>query len=109
MSAEPLTILSVGEAEENAIRAAVCRANVTLLGSGNRIASARDVPGLIALLSDPLVSDPIYDLPRPFTASVIGAWVKQAHVRQRKRRGGARCNERRWRRYFRLFLFYGLA
>jgi RimJ/RimL family protein N-acetyltransferase len=82
MSAEPLTILDVGKDEENAIRAAVRCADVTLLGSGYRIASASDVRGLIALLSDPVVSDPIYDLPRPFTVSVIGAWVKQAQARQ---------------------------
>ncbi len=87
MSAEPLTELDVGKAEEKAIRAAVRRADVSLLGSGYRIASASDVRGLIALLSDPVVSDPIYDLPRPFTASVIGAWVEQALAR--KERGEA--------------------
>ncbi len=84
MSSEPLTILAVGEAEERAIRSAVSSADVSLLGRGYRIAIADDVPGLVALFSDPAVSDPIYDLPRPFTATVIGEWVEQARMRQQR-------------------------
>ncbi|MCU0890530.1 MAG: GNAT family N-acetyltransferase [Sandarakinorhabdus sp.] len=82
MSAPPLTVLAVPEHEAAVIRAAVRAADVALLGPGYRLAVADDVPGLLDLLSDPAVSAPIYDLPRPFTAAVIGSWVAEAQARQ---------------------------
>ena len=82
MSAPPLTVLAVPEHEAAAIRAAVRAADVALLGPGYRLAVADDVPELLDLLSDPAVSAPIYDLPRPFTAAVIRAWVAEAQARQ---------------------------
>lgn len=82
MSAPPLTMLDVTEEEAAAIRAAVRAADVGLLGPGHRLATPADVPALLELLADPAVSAPIYDLPRPFTAATIGAWVADARDRQ---------------------------
>lgn len=84
MSAPPKTILDVSAAEEEAIRTAVRQANLGLLGPYHRLATAEHVDGLIELLSDPAVSEPIYDLPRPFTRDMIGNWVREARVRQEK-------------------------
>lgn len=42
------------------------------------MAKAAHVEGLVDLLSDPAVSDPIYDLPRPLTRANIAAWVADA-------------------------------
>lgn len=78
MSEAPLTILEVGSAEAEAIREAVRNADVNLLGDGYRLAEPDDVAELIELLSDPGVSDAIYDLPRPFTPAIIGNWIDQA-------------------------------
>ena len=36
--------------------------------------------GLLALLADPRVSDPIYDLPRPITRASIAAWVAESEA-----------------------------
>lgn len=69
MSAPPKTVLAVTPEEEAAIRAAV-------RGVSDRvIAGPEHVNGLLALFSDPRVSDPIYDLPRPFTRESIAKWV----------------------------------
>lgn len=72
MSAPPLTVLSASPEEEAAIRAAVRRAE------GRIVAGPEHVAGLLALFSDPRVSDPIYDLPRPFTMESVAAWVAQS-------------------------------
>lgn len=72
MSAPPLTVLSATPEEEAAIRAAVRRAE------GRTIAGPEHVAGLLALFSDPRVSDPIYDLPRPFSLESVGRWVEES-------------------------------
>ncbi|UNU41546.1 N-acetyltransferase [Sphingopyxis sp. YF1] len=82
MSAPPDTILAVDAAEAEAIRAAVRAADLALLGPHHRRAGPEHVAGLVALLADPAVSDPIYDLPRPFTPAVIAAWVAGAQAAQ---------------------------
>lgn len=87
MSAPPTTILSVSDQEAQAIRAAVRSADLQLLGPNYHLASSDHVDGLIALLSDPNVSDPIYDLPRPFTPSIIADWI--ATAREGQSRGEA--------------------
>lgn len=82
MSAPPTTRLEVTADEEAAIRAAVRGADLALLGPQHHIADSSHIAGLIALLSDPGVSDPIYDLPRPFTHDVLAAWISEARDRQ---------------------------
>jgi RimJ/RimL family protein N-acetyltransferase len=82
MSAPPKTRLEVPADEEAAIRAAVRGADLSLLSPAHRIASNDHIAGLIALLSDRAVSDPIYDLPRPFTHDVLAAWISEARDRQ---------------------------
>lgn len=82
MSDAPQTRLDVSADEAAAIRGAVRNADVALLGPGYRLVYSGDVPGLIALLSDPAVSDAIYDLPRPFSTETISAWIETALVRQ---------------------------
>lgn len=82
MSSPPKTILDVSQDEEETIRRAVRHADISLLGPYHRLATAGHVESLVALLSDPAVSDPVYDLPRPFTNEVIGTWVAEAQARQ---------------------------
>jgi RimJ/RimL family protein N-acetyltransferase len=74
MSAPPKTVLTATPQEEAAIRAAVRRAE------GHLVAGPEHVDGLLALLSDPRVSDPIYDLPRPFTRESVAQWVAESEA-----------------------------
>jgi RimJ/RimL family protein N-acetyltransferase len=74
MSAPPITVLTATPEEEAAIVAAVRAANSLTL------AGPEHVDGLLALLLDPQVSDPIYDLPRPFTQLSVAAWVAQSEA-----------------------------
>jgi hypothetical protein len=83
MSAPPVTVLQATCAEEAAIRAAVRGVNDRVL------AGPEHVEGLLALFLDPRVSDPIYDLPRPFTRDGIARWV--ADSRAAHARGSASC------------------
>ncbi|TJY56231.1 GNAT family N-acetyltransferase [Sinimarinibacterium sp. CAU 1509] len=78
MSAAPKTVLDVSPEEAAAIRAAVRAADLSQLGQGYVLASPAHVAGLVDLLSDPAVSDPIYDLPRPLTAGNIATLVEEA-------------------------------
>jgi RimJ/RimL family protein N-acetyltransferase len=77
VSAPPKTVLRVSDQEAQAIRAAVRAADPESLAIGRAIAGPEHVDGLLALLSDPRVSDPVYDLPRPFTRDSVAAWVAQ--------------------------------
>ena len=74
MSAPPKTVLTATPEEEAAIRNAVRRA------PGHTVAGPEHVDGLLALLSDPQVSDPIYDLPRPFTKVSVAQWVADSEA-----------------------------
>lgn len=74
MSAPPKTVLTATPQEEAAIRAAVRRA------SGHVVAGPEHVDALTAVLADPAVSDPIYDLPRPITRESVAAWVAQSEA-----------------------------
>lgn len=74
MSAPPITELVATPEEQAAIRAAVRNA------PGRMVASQDHVDGLLALLSDPRVSDPIYDLPRPITRESVAAWVAESEA-----------------------------
>lgn len=78
MSAPPVTVLIATPAEEAAIRQAVRSADPSVITPMARIAAPGDVAGLVELLSDPRVSGPIYDIPRPIDAEHIGAWVEQS-------------------------------
>ena len=69
MSAPPKTVLAATPEEEAAIRQAVRAAE------GRLVAGPQHVQGLTALLADPRVSDPIYDLPRPITPENVARWV----------------------------------
>ena len=74
MSAPPRTVLTASPAEEAAIRAAVRAAD------GHTVAGPAHVEGLLALLSDPAVSGPIYVLPRPITREAVAAWVAESEA-----------------------------
>ena len=78
MSAPPITVLTATAGEEAAIRQAVREADTAWLGPMSRIAGPEHVAGLTALLSDPAVSGPIYDLPRPISQASVAAWVDEA-------------------------------
>lgn len=77
MSAPPKTVLHASDAEAEAIREAVRTVDVATLGPNRARAELNHVPGLVALLSDPAVSGPIYDLPRPIDAASITRWVTE--------------------------------
>ncbi|WP_312165828.1 GNAT family protein [Phenylobacterium sp.] len=80
MSAPPKTVLQVTPEEEAAIRAAVRGAG----GEGLVVAGSQHVAGLTALLADPRVSDPIYDLPRPINEANVARWVEESEALRRK-------------------------
>jgi RimJ/RimL family protein N-acetyltransferase len=44
------------------------------------VAGAEHVEGLTAMLADPAVSDPIYDLPRPITRENVARWVADSEA-----------------------------
>lgn len=77
MSAPPKTVIEASHDEAEAIRHAVRTVDVSDLGPGRRRAELKHVPGLVALLSDPAVSGPIYDLPRPITEESVTRWVAE--------------------------------
>lgn len=81
MSHPPKTILHASAAEAEAIRRAVREADVAELGPNRVRAGPEHVPSLVRLLSDPAVSDPLYDLPRPLTEANVAAWVAAALAR----------------------------
>ncbi len=74
MSAPPKTVLTATPQEEAAIRDAVRRAE------GRTVAGPEHVTGLLALIADPAVSDPIYDLPRPITFDSVALWVAESEA-----------------------------
>lgn len=74
MSAPPKTVLTVTREEADAIRHAVRSV------ADRVIAGPEHVDGLLALFSDPRVSDPIYDLPRPFTRESVAKWVADSEA-----------------------------
>lgn len=74
MSAPPKTVLTVTPEEADAIRHAVRSV------ADRPIAGPEHVDGLLALFSDPRVSDPIYDLPRPFTRESVAKWVADSEA-----------------------------
>ncbi|WP_296595643.1 GNAT family protein [Phenylobacterium sp.] len=77
MSAPPKTVIHASEDEADAIRTAVRTVDVATLGPDRERAEMRHVPGLAALLSDPRVSGPIYDLPRPIDEAAVTRWVAE--------------------------------
>ena len=83
MSAPPKTILTVTADEDRAIRHAVRTADPLTLGPGRVLAGQEHVAAVFEFLSDPAVSAPIYDLPRPLTEASVATWIAEAE-RQRK-------------------------
>lgn len=78
MSAPPLTRLVATPAEAAAIRAAVRAADPAWISPTTVLAGPAHLDGLAALLADPAVSGPIYDLPRPLTRQAIADWMAEA-------------------------------
>ena len=74
MSAPPKTVLTATPEEEAAIIAAVRAAQ------GHTVAGPEHVDDLVALLADPAVSGPIYDLPRPVNRETVGQWVADSEA-----------------------------
>jgi RimJ/RimL family protein N-acetyltransferase len=82
MSAPPNTVLYASPEEASAIRAAVRAPDLAKLGADCVLASSTHVAGLVELLADPAVSDPIYDLPRPINDATVAAWVHEAELKR---------------------------
>jgi len=76
MSAPPKTVLTATPQEEAAIIAAVRAA------AGHTVAGPEHVDGLLALLADPRVSDPIYDIPRPINRETVAQWVADSEAQR---------------------------
>ncbi|MDP3853053.1 GNAT family N-acetyltransferase [Phenylobacterium sp.] len=74
MSAPPKTVLTATPEEAAAIRQAA------RISADRVVAGPEHVEGLLALFSDPRVSDPIYDLPRPFTPESVAKWVADSEA-----------------------------
>lgn len=87
MSAPPKTVLTATPEEAAAIREAVRTADPETLAPKRAIAGPEHVDDLLDLLSDPEVSDAIYDLPRPLTRASVAAWI-DAFAEQRRRGEG---------------------
>ena len=73
--------------EEAAIRAAVRAPDLAALGAGRAVAVDADAEALLALLADPAVSDPIYDLPRPINASTVRDWIAASDAERERGEG----------------------
>jgi RimJ/RimL family protein N-acetyltransferase len=82
MSAPPKTVLEAAPEEAEAIRQAVRHPDIAGLGPGRRVASLADAEAVAEFFSDPAVSDPIYDLPRPFTPANVSDWIEAIAVQQ---------------------------
>ena len=82
MSAPPKTVIHASDEEADAIRDAVRNCDPKSLGMGRAHAEMKHVPGLVELLADPAVSDPIYDLPRPINADSITRWVAEGQAQR---------------------------
>ena len=80
MSAPPKTLIHASAAEAEALRERVRTADVSTLGPDRERAELKHVPGLVALLADPRVSGPIYDLPRPINADSVTRWVAESQA-----------------------------
>src|SRR5258708_9826620 len=80
MSAPPKAVLHAPEVEAAAIRRAVRTVDVATLGPRRVRADLSHVAGLVSLLSDPRVSDPIYDPPRPIREDNVTPWVAEAQA-----------------------------
>jgi RimJ/RimL family protein N-acetyltransferase len=81
MSALPKTVIEATAQEQAAIRAAVRDADVSKINPACVRATRAHVAALVDLLSDPRVSSPIYDLPRPISFETIADWVKDAEAK----------------------------
>ena len=84
MSAPPKTVLKASPEEEAAIRAAVRSPDLASLGDELVLADMSHVDALAEFLSDPAVSAPIYDLPKPITRESVAAWVRDASEKQER-------------------------
>lgn len=80
MSAPPKTVIQASEAEAEALRDRVRNVDVASLGPHRARAEMKHVPGLVKLLSDPRVSAPIYDLPRPVDEDSVTRWVAESQA-----------------------------
>lgn len=78
MSAPPKTVLEATTAEMEQIRQAVRTCRPETLGPGRVIARLDHAASALDLLSDPAVSDPIYDLPRPLTLQTVSDWIEES-------------------------------
>ena len=77
MSAPPKTVIHASEEAAEALRERVRTVDLATLGPNRERAELKHVSGLVALLSDPRVSGPIYDLPRPIDEDSITRWVAE--------------------------------
>ncbi len=87
MSAPPKTVLAALPEEEAAIRAAVREPDLAALGEGRALAREADAEALAALLADPAVSDPIYDLPRPISPEGMRGWIAACNAERERGEG----------------------
>lgn len=80
MSAPPKTVIHASHEEAEALRDRVRNIDVATLGPDRERAEMKHVPGLVRLLSDPRVSGPVYDLPRPLDEDRVTRWVAESQA-----------------------------
>jgi RimJ/RimL family protein N-acetyltransferase len=81
VSAPPKTVIQASEGAAEALRERVRSVDLATLGPHRERAELKHVPGLVKLLSDPRVSGPIYDLPRPITEDSVTRWVAESQAK----------------------------
>jgi RimJ/RimL family protein N-acetyltransferase len=85
VSAPPKTVLVARPEEEAEIRERVRNADPASFAPTAVFAEGKHVAALVEFLSDPAVSGPIYDLPRPINLETVSRWVEDA---ERRRQAG---------------------
>lgn len=81
MDYPPDTVITVSPAEEARIRNMIRQVD-GIDESGHQVAQPDDAPGLLDLLSDPRVNEPLYTIPNDVTLGWVQNWIAQ-HLRER--------------------------
>lgn len=82
MEAPPDTIIRVSPEEEQRIRTMIRNLD-GIADSGHQIARPEDAEGILDLLSDPRVNEPLYTIPTDVTLDWVQDWIAQ-HLQEQQ-------------------------
>ncbi len=82
MELPPDTVLTISDEEAARIRTMI-RTLDGIEESGHRVARPEDAPGLLDLLADPKVNEPLYTIPNDVTLDWVESWIDQ-HLKERE-------------------------